>query len=173
MLLPAIIRALRGADEDYRAMFEFDHVGRVLADPGTGAILRVNPKLCGITGYSEDELLGMTLADLTHPEDAADSNERFLALDRDESSGYSAEQRFVRKGGEVIWVSVDAAPARDGSGPVWGVVATIKEIADSKKAEGETFRSASLTRSSPIPMVETSPAGRPTFVNPAARRRFP
>ena len=172
-LLPAVIRVLRGADDDYRAMFEFDRVGRVLADPGTGAILRVNPKMCGITGYSEAELLGMTLADLTHPEDAVESSERFLALDRDESSGYSAEQRYVRKGGEVIWVSVDAAPAREGSGPVWGVVATIKEIADSERADGETFRSASLTRSSPIPMVETTSAGQPTFINPAARRRFP
>ena len=172
-LLPAVIRALRGADEDYRAMFEFDRVGRVLADPGTGAILRVNPKLCGITGYSEDELLGMTLADLTYQEDAALGSQRLLALARDESSGFSAEQRFVCKGGEVTWVSVDAAPARDGSGPVWGVVATIKDIADSKRVEGETARSASLTRSSPIPIVETSSAGQPTFTNPAARRRFP
>ena len=172
-LLPAVIRALHGADDDYRAMFEFDRVGRVLADPGTGAILRVNPKVCGITGYSEAELLGMTLADLSHPEDAAECSERFLALASDESSGYSTEQRYVRKGGEVIWVSVDAAPARDGSGPVWGVVATIKDIADRKRAEGEAVRSASLTRSSPIPMVETSSAGQPTFVNPAARRRFP
>jgi PAS domain S-box-containing protein len=172
-LLPAVIRALRGAVEDYHAMFEFDRVGRFLADPDTGAILRVNPRACGITGYSEDELLGMTLADLTHPEDAAVSSERFLALARDESSGYSAEQRFVRKGGEVIWVSVDAAPARDGSGPVWGVVATIKDIADSKRTEGETVLSASLTRSSPIPIVETSSAGQLTFINPAARRRFP
>jgi PAS domain S-box-containing protein len=172
-LLPAVIRALRGADEDYRAMFEFDRVGRVLADPGTGTILRVNPKMCGITGYSEEELLGMTLADLTHPEDAAVASERLLALARDESSGYSAEQRYVRKGGQVVWVSVDAAPARDGSSPVWGVVATIKEIAESERVEGETVRSAPLTRSSPIPIVETSSAGQPTFINPAARRRFP
>ena len=172
-LLPAVTRAVRGTDEDYRAMFEFDRVGRVLADPGTGAILRVNPKLCEITGYSEDELLGMTLADLSHPEDAVVSSERFLALARDASSGYSVEQRYVRKGGEVVWVSVDAAPARDGSGPVWGVVATIKDIAISKRAEDETVRSASLTRSSPIPMVETSSAGQPTFINPAAGQGFP
>jgi PAS domain S-box-containing protein len=172
-LLPAVIRALHAADEDYRAMFEFDRVGRVLADPGTGAILRVNPRLCGITGYSKAELLGMTLADLTHPGDAAVSSERLLALARGESSGYSAEQRYVRKGGETIWVSVDAAPARDGSGPVWGVVAAIKDIADSKRAEGETIRSGSLTRSSPIPIVETSSAGQPTYFNSAARRRFP
>jgi PAS domain S-box-containing protein len=172
-LLPAIIRAIRGANEDYRAMFQFDGVGRVLADPGTGMILRVNPKLCEIMGYSEDELLSMTLANLTHPEDAAVSNERFNALARDESSGYSAEQRYVRKGGEVIWVSVDAAPARDEAGPVWGVVATIKDIAESKRAEDETARLASFTRSSPIPTLETSPAGQPTFLNPAARRRFP
>jgi PAS domain S-box-containing protein len=172
-LLPAVIRALHGKDEDYRAMFEFDRSGRVLADPGTGAILRVNPGACGITGYSEDELLAMTLADLAHPEDAAVSSERFLALARGESSGYSAEQRYVREDGEIVWVSVDAAPARHGDGLVWGVVATIKNITDNKRVEDDTLRSASLTSSSPIPTVETSCAGQPTFINPAARRRFP
>ena len=171
---PVRSRALRGADEDYRAMFEFDRVGRVLADPGAGAILRANPWLSKITGYSEDELLGMSLADLAHPEDVGVASERLLALTRGESSGYSAEQRYVRKSGEVIWVTVDAAPARDGSGPVWGVVATIRDIADGKRrAEGEAARSDSLTRSGPIPMIETSSAGQPTFINPAARRRFP
>jgi PAS domain S-box-containing protein len=155
-------------------MFEFDRVGRVLADPGAGAILRANPWLSGITGYSEDELLGMSLADLAHPEDVEVASERLLALSRGESSGYSAEQRYVRKSGEVIWVTVDAAPVRDGSGPVWGVVATIRDIADGgRRAEGEAARSDSLTRSGPIPMIETSSAGQPTFINPAARRRFP
>jgi PAS domain S-box-containing protein len=172
-ILPAIVRALRGANEVYRAIFEFDGVGRVLADPVTGTILRVNPKLCEITGYSEDELLGMTLADLTHPEDAAASSDRLRALTSGDSVGFSAEQRYVRNGGEVIWVSVDAAPARDGSGPVWGVVATIKRVAKSKEAEGENVRSDSLTRSSPIPIIETSSTHQPTFINPAACRRFP
>ena len=173
MLLATVIRVLRGADEDYRAMFEFDHVGRLLADLYTGAILRVNRKLCEVTGYSEVELLGMTLADLTHPEDAPLGGEHFLTPARPESSGYSSERRFVRKDGEVIRVSVDAAPAGDGSGPVWGVVATIKPITGGKNAEDETVRLASLASSSPIPMIETSSAGRPTFANPAARQRFP
>jgi PAS domain S-box-containing protein len=171
--LPAVVRALRGGHEDYRAMFEFDRVGRALADPGTGKILRANPKLCGITGYSQDEMLLMTMADLVHPEDAAASSERLLTLARDEPSAYSSVERYLRKDGGIMWVSVDLAPARDETGPVWGVVATVKAIADGERTEGETVRSASLTRSSPIPVLETTSAGRPTLVNPAARRRFP
>jgi PAS domain S-box-containing protein len=172
-LLPAVVRALRGGHEDYRAMFEFDRVGRALADPGTGKILRANPKLCGITGYSQDELLLMNMADLVHPEDAAASSERLLTLARDESPGYSSVERYVRKDGGVIWVSVDLAPARDETGPVWGVVAMVKAITDGERAAGEAVWSASLTRSSRIPVLETSSAGRPTLVNPAAHRRFP
>jgi PAS domain S-box-containing protein len=172
-LLPAVVRALRGGHEDYRAMFEFDRVGRALADPGTGKILRANPKLCGITGYSQDELLLMNMADLVHPEDAAASSERLLTLARDESSGYSSVERYVRKDGGVIWVSVDLAPARDETGPVWGVVAMVKAITDGERAAGEAVWSASLTRSSRIPVLETSSAGRPTLLNPAAHRRFP
>jgi DNA-binding NtrC family response regulator len=80
--VPAVRRAVAGKphrreeeaaqrDEEYRAMFEFAGVGHARIDLRTGRLLRVNPKLCRITGYSEAELLNMTFAELAHPKGRA------------------------------------------------------------------------------------------------------
>jgi PAS domain S-box-containing protein len=52
-------------------MFEFAGVGHARIDLRTGRLLRVNPKLSRITGYSEAELLNMTFAELAHPKGRA------------------------------------------------------------------------------------------------------
>src|SRR5436853_7908262 len=64
-------KRISGADggDDYRAMFELAGAGNAQSDPVTGRFLRVNRKLCEITGYSEQELLQKTVAQITHPDD--------------------------------------------------------------------------------------------------------
>ena len=91
--MPAVRRAVAGKphrreeeaaqrDEEYRAMFEFAGVGHARIDLRTGRLLRVNPKLSRITGYSEAELLNMTFAELAHPKGRAQNLARFLAMMR-------------------------------------------------------------------------------------------
>ena len=38
-------------------------------NPATGRFERIKRKFCEIVGYSEEELLNMAPADITHPED--------------------------------------------------------------------------------------------------------
>ena len=64
----------REHEAEYRAIFELTGVGMVQTDLATGRFVRANPRMCEITGYPEDELLGLTFADITHPDDrGADS----------------------------------------------------------------------------------------------------
>jgi PAS domain S-box-containing protein len=59
---------LRESEERFRATFEHAAVGA--AQVGIdGRWLRVNRRLCEIVGYTHDEMLSMTFADITHPED--------------------------------------------------------------------------------------------------------
>ena len=53
----------RGPEEGFSAIFELASGSAILGD-AEGRVLRVNPKMCKITGYSEGELLGKTPADL-------------------------------------------------------------------------------------------------------------
>lgn len=55
-------------DARYRLFFEEGPLGMAITLPDKGWAY-VNPRLCAMLGYSEDELRTMTGADLTHPED--------------------------------------------------------------------------------------------------------
>ena len=82
-LVPAMTRALqeaeerrkrlkaeaasRESEEQFRAMFEVASIGMAQTDPRTGQWVRVNKKMCAITGYSAAELLLMRVPELTHP----------------------------------------------------------------------------------------------------------
>ena len=165
--------ALRRSEEEYRAMFELAGVGKAQCEPETGRFLRVNPKLCEITGYSADEMLGLTFSGVTHPEDREKDSEEFRRMIRDEYPEYSAEKRCVRKNGAVIWVEVNTALVRDGSGRAMCTVATVQDITGRKRTEEELVRLASFPELNPDPIVEVTAAGEPTYLNPAAHERFP
>ena len=64
-------KALRESEANFRATFELAGVGKSQADPATGRLLRVNRKMCEITGYSASELLERTFLEITHPDDRA------------------------------------------------------------------------------------------------------
>ena len=78
--------ALRESEADFRAIFETAGTGKAQADLRTGRLLRVNRKLCEITGYPEEELLRMTIQELTHPEDL---EQDFAVYQRTSSSRWS------------------------------------------------------------------------------------
>ena len=59
---------LREAQDRFRGAFDSAAIGMALAAPD-GRFLEVNPSLCGLLGYSEDELLSMTWQEITHPDD--------------------------------------------------------------------------------------------------------
>jgi PAS domain S-box-containing protein len=127
--------ALRASEEEFRTTFERAGVGKVHADPATGRLVRVNPALCALIGYSAEELLGMTIRDITHPDEREPSEERFRALVAGRVQQYAVETRYVRKGGAVIWVRVTANVLRAPGGAPVRVSAIIEDITARKRAE--------------------------------------
>ncbi|MDQ3912121.1 MAG: PAS domain S-box protein [Actinomycetota bacterium] len=125
------------SEGQYRAMFELVGIGEAQVDPVTGRFLRVNPKMCEITAYSEEELLGMTFYELTHPDDRQESGQGLERVARGEKPGYSAEERFVRKDTRVVWVSMNVRPVRDETGRPLRLVADVQDLTERKKIEEE------------------------------------
>jgi PAS domain S-box-containing protein len=126
----------RGASDEreLQAVFRLAAVGMAQVEPQAGRFVRVNPKLCEITGYSEDELLQLTFADLVHPEDRAPDLERFRRLVRGETAEYAAEKRYVRKDGSVVWVSVSASIIHDRGGEPLRTIAVIQDVTSRRAA---------------------------------------
>ena len=126
---------LRQSEEQFRVMFEVASIGIAQADPQTGRLLRVNRRMCAITGYSAAELLQMRFSEITHPEDRQEDWEAFQRVIQGAAQDYRLEKRYVRKDGSITWVNVNMTVIRDAAGQPVRTIATIEDITERKRAE--------------------------------------
>ncbi len=122
-------QALLAASERFRAAFENAPIGVALLAPD-GRWFQVNPALCRLLGYSEEELLQLTFADVTHPADLAATVELRRQQREGEADSSKIEKRYLRSDGMTVWVSVSSTLVRDGSGDVLYTVAQIEDISE-------------------------------------------
>jgi PAS domain S-box-containing protein len=125
---------LRRSEKLFRTMFDLSAIGMAQVSP-EGRYLRVNRKLCQMLGYSEEELLHLTLYDVTHPEDRQISAAKLTDSFADGSEEYSIDKRYVRKGGEIIWVQINWTVIPEAGGRLRRSVASIQDITERKRAE--------------------------------------
>ena len=130
-------KKLLQSEATFRAMFEMSALGMGQADPQTGSILRVNRRLCDITGFSEQELKSMTIHDLTHPLDRDKDTRGMKKVLESGITGYDIEKRYLCKAGRIAWVRVHATVIRDESGKPLTSIAAVEDITKRKQAEEE------------------------------------
>ena len=126
---------IRQSEREFRAIFELSSVGMAQRDLSTGLIIRLNQKLCEMTGYSAKELLTRKDIMLTHPDYRERDQEVRAGVLKGESDTWLIEKQYVRKDGEVIWVQVNGRLIRDSSGRPFRTVAVIQDITERKQAE--------------------------------------
>src|SRR6185312_11786280 len=99
-----------------------------------GKFVDVNERYCEITGYSKEELLQLTLADITHPDDLQ-NNLQLFHLCESEGKDYIVEKRYIRKDGSVVWVnmSVTLIEGIGGEKCVTGVCIDITSIKEQEQ----------------------------------------
>lgn len=100
-------------------------------------LIRVNARFCDIVGYAEAELLGRSIADITHPDDLSINLLLGEQLFRGEIPSYSLEKRLVRKDGEIRWVQISVALVRSPEGAPQCDIAIVKDITDRKQTEAK------------------------------------
>jgi len=128
--------ALRESEERFRRVFEEGPLGLALVGRDYH-FLKVNSSLCKMVGYSEAELLQMSFADVTHPDDLGANAELGEKLFKREIPSYQLQRRYVRKDDEVIWINLTASLIRDQQGePLYGL-AMIEDITNVKRTQEE------------------------------------
>jgi hypothetical protein len=138
--------ALRASEEELRALFTFSPLGKCQADPITGRFLRVNPRLCEITGYTEAELLGMTFPELIAPEDQEPSLARVRHAIESGVGGHARQIRAIRKDGTQIWLQIDISFLEDAEGGVRRTIAVVRDVTANRAAEAERDRGVAELR---------------------------
>jgi PAS domain S-box-containing protein len=128
-------KALRESELLFRTVYERSPVGIALTDSRTGRFLQVNPKLCEITGRSEQALLSTDVAGITHPDDIAPSKEYLRELNEEMSPKYELEKRYWRPDGSVRWVRVLGVPMRSNGEPHQWHMGLVEDITERKKSE--------------------------------------
>jgi PAS domain S-box-containing protein len=162
--------ALRESEARYRGYFELGLIGMAITSPDKGWI-DVNDHLCDIFGYEKEEILKMTWADLTHPDDLEADLAQFNRVLSGEIDGYSMEKRFIRKDGEIIQTQLSVRCLRTADGSVDYFLALVQDITDQKRAEGALRKSEMRYRAIVEDQTELIcrflPGGTITFVNEA------
>jgi diguanylate cyclase (GGDEF)-like protein/PAS domain S-box-containing protein len=133
-------RKLQESEEQFRLTFNQAAVG-IAHSSVDGKYLRINRKLCEITGYTEAELLQRTVLEITHPDDVAGDLVLFERLAQGELSDYTREKRYIHKKGHGVWVNVTVSSMRDAMGHQ-RFLALIEDISRRKEAEEELLRLA-------------------------------
>lgn len=126
--------ALPRGDAGWRALFEQAPIGKaVVALDGTW--LRVNPALCELTGYTEQELLAGRFHDITHPDDLTTDLHYVAECVAGVRDRYEMDKRYVRADGALIWVTLSVSVVRDDSGAPSYFISQIRDITDRVTAQ--------------------------------------
>ncbi len=123
-------------EQDQRLAATYEHVDIGIAEvDATGRLTRVNEAICAITGYAREELLFSSIMDRTHPDDVARDRLNFRQQIAGGYDRYSIEKRFIRKNGEMIWISVTSSSVCDDAGRFLYGVRVVQDITQRKLSE--------------------------------------
>ena len=76
-----------------------------------GSIAGVNSACCALLGYEAGELVGMTVSEITHPDDRARDAAALAAVLRGQAGPQVVEKRYLTRGGREKWVSQSLSAA--------------------------------------------------------------
>jgi PAS domain S-box-containing protein len=169
-------------EERFRAVYEHAPVGieQVGQD---GRLLEVNPKLCAMLGYTREELLERTFAEITHADDRVAETPQIARLLAGEVARYTIEKRYLHKNGEPVWVRLTSSLAGTSGAPGTSRISVVEDITERKQLEEKLRQQAEeLAKANQLAhtLAENAAAalylydadGRVTFMNPAAEAMF-
>jgi PAS domain S-box-containing protein len=122
------------AKDLFQYLFEQASLGIALEDL-EGTLLLVNPALCSMLGYADNELCGMNCSQFASEEDSLDDWALFQQLRSGVIDQYSLEKRYVKKDGAPVWgrLNVSLLKNADGGSPL--VFAFLENITDRRRTE--------------------------------------
>lgn len=126
--------ALSKSEEQFRLTFELAPIGMAIKSLD-GRFVSVNQALCDILGYTSQELLHQTWADVSHPEDLGVALSLHQKLYRGEIPNFKIENRYLTKDGKVVYGILKVALVRDPTGKPLHLIGQFMDVTDRKRTE--------------------------------------
>jgi PAS domain S-box-containing protein len=155
-------KALQETEGRFRSIFFCTALGMSISDL-EGNYQMVNPALCRILGYTEEELLSQSCLRHTFVDDIALTRQFRDQLVSGESEQVFFEKRYIHKTGRLIWASVGIFLFRDSEGRPQYFITHIEDVSERKAAE-EALRESEhrhrvIFENSPLGMIRFNTEG--------------
>ncbi|WP_353570164.1 PAS domain S-box protein [Candidatus Albibeggiatoa sp. nov. BB20] len=137
---------LKESEQRFRNVFDNSGAGIALLN-NTGQFKVVNPALCHILGYKEDELKSKTVLEITHPDDIDATNQCLQQLLTDQIRSFQLEKRYIHQKGYEVWVIASASIVRDELNKPLYLIAQMQDISKIKETENCIANLAQITNS--------------------------
>jgi len=127
---------LRESQELFRRTLELGVVGMATTHPETYYFLSANQHLCKMLGYTEEELLQKTWAEITFPKEKVDEDTaNVVKLLSGELNGYVMEKQYQHKDGHMIDIMLSVQGVRKKDGTIDYILILIDDITERRQAE--------------------------------------
>lgn len=170
LLAGRLAGALRASDRRFASGFQASAIGAAVMTADM-RFVDVNAALSRMLGREPADLIGTSVAAVTHPEDVG-LTDAFVGQAIADQSGVGFEKRCLRGDGEVIWVRVNTTPVPGSGGADDSLFAVVEEITARKRVELDAAALARdndlILRSAGDGIFRIDTAGRITYANPAA-----
>ncbi|MEM7028112.1 MAG: PAS domain S-box protein [Chloroflexota bacterium] len=159
---------LQKSEEQFRLVFELAPIGMAVVG-FDGRFRSINQAFCQTLGYTTQEMLQKTIADITHPDDLE------TALDQGLLQGtiphFQTERRYIHKSGKQITAILQVTLVRNTDGTPQHFIVQVVDITERTRAEvalkqQEAFLKQVIDTVPHLIYVKDS-AGRFTLINQA------
>ena len=134
------------SEAKFHSIFDQSSVGLLMVGLEK-RILSCNSAFCNFLGYSEEELIGKTITDVTHPEDVELGMKELKLIAENKRESYTTEKRHLTKEGKIVWGEVSICLVRDINNKPLYFLPIIQNITKRKKADLEIQASEAKFRS--------------------------
>ncbi len=129
-----LLAAIKASEENYRTIFEEAPMS-IFEVSMENAIIRANPAGARMLGYTQAELMGKTVCEITHEEDWDMTKNAMETILQKKDGVYKNEKRYVTKDAKTIWGQVNFTILEGADGRPTKRLVMIDDITSRKENE--------------------------------------
>lgn len=134
----------RSRSAQYYELVDHAPIPTALSDLG-GRLTYVNQAFCDFLGYEREEVIGMTVGALSHPDDhKAEVTQGNRLISRGQG-GFQMEKRYLTKGGQERVGLLSISMLHNEGGEPYAVLAQISDLSERQEMERRLTRSRTLS----------------------------